>query len=919
MSVALESWANSNPTFVAASGTGQPTTYTYQQLNASEPITEFCLRLKFDRESGGFSVTLKPFYNGLCAESLWSPTLQVPDTTKINSMIVQAQSSRDSAAQLEDFVSLDFYSECLLGDVNVPAGIQTKTYNIRGPFDCGFEFESIKLTLPINTKFTLSFDVFTGICQYAPDCGSQASSMQLLLEPLVTCVQPCLPYGDTDEEKLCLVDLGYVNRFSTTSVRTVTTDGTLFQYSDMGYKYHPPHSKENNVVNIMFPGACSALKQNPKFINPATGKFQLTDNDQVQCDPFSNSYCSLHSYIYNYNAHPETLWEDDPFSQLKTIQYWRDQFGWDYTTNQTKGVSFGYAGFRGQPTVFAPGKKSSVASIPILLSQHFCWVLGNSMVDICADETCRFSHESVGCSYSSGPFMHYSHFWVEMRLGDTAANNFMRTTIGYGDYNYDNAWRLHVFTQIEKCYESDTLKRISGVQFSLPSPCMRAENGTKTFILESFNLDCGYDDNSNGLHSNSTTICPYGICSNPLVSSLGGLEISLATLSACSNSPNCSGAQLIDSYSQYAVQGGGSPLLSVPTKLAQSYSGNNQKSIWNFQFSGTPFCGGSTYYPYKFTYACSGVDEHESSVCAYVNYENYLKGESNDIRQVLNLNPEKIIQTRGNPTFSTLDYDPDADGVRGWTSSYYCALTGSIVNVPSCDISYGCGSSVHGYLFPHLYEDASVDSEQLSAPSCGCCGNGVCEPNYGEDCFSCPFDCKWTDDVCCGRLHTYDNHTSACANYDICSPGEIHHSGTRHFEMGVLVSSHPRKKRSDLPTTPAPTPTPSLFNSDVTCVLDTCPQRICYHCIGNRIPLTIETIESLPSLESYPVLSTVCAFELEKPCNYCSETTSGDGCNSGKVCNLETCTCEPECEYSVSCTTWSGTCDAGYIRMTAGT
>ena len=116
--------------------------------------------------------------------------------------------------------------------------------------------------------------------------------------------------------------------------------------------------------------------------------------------------------------------------------------------------------------------------------------------------------------------------------------------------------------------------------------------------------------------------------------------------------------------------------------------------------------------------------------------------------------------------------------------------------------------------------------------------------------------------------------------------------------------------------TPTPTPTPPVF-IDITCQEKrACPTRICYHNIGNRIPLKIEAKNPKNAVHSYPKLSPVCTFELENPCTYCSDGGPNNGCPIGQTCDLNSCSCVANCTYTVQCSQVTSPCPVGYQRST---
>ena len=906
------------------------------------------------------NVSMSTFFAGECGTlPFWSAGVTLPKVTSISDMFIYASSSPTDVTSIKDVINSNYNSECMVGDINVPAGnnIQ-KVYDIRGPLNCSFQFQAIKIETAPSAFFSFAFSTYTGLaCSSPPQCFSSTSvaATNLLLQPVVSCVQPCIPSTD-GSTKVCMVELGYVNRFQTGVSSTINANGNTVQYSDMGWKYHPPYSNDNNVLNIMWPDSCYNLQNSAKYSKfRSNGVFQLTDAGGYTCNINDNSYCSLFAYVNAYNLDPVAtggLWANDTFNNLKTYQYWRKVFGWDSVAGQVVAGRSGYVGFRGQPISFAPGKQSSVTVIPILQTDNFCWVLGNSFVDICARLDCRFSYENVGCSHVTSGYSIFTHFWVDRRIASSSDtyDNFMLTTYwtstynvnGTWTYNFDNAWRFYYSIQFEGSSSSFTKYGVSQAILPLPSPCMSTPAGVTQMTLQNYDATC---------NPGAGVPCPGGFCSltlstvspSPLTyaippgsgcstsacatpnngqygcpcaySILGSGTFAVGSCSQLSGLPLSNGAQnytwaacsavsfsaadsktlrqtcgctssfaLTSCYQPYVgglVTNGCSSDYSFDCAKGTSISGNNQKQLVKFMWpsstnknvgpqctdstSGlagcttnwyTSQCSSGNYVPMTFTYACVGINNAESTACARYNYANYLSGNANDIRNIITMGNDYFSWKRqsnyGSGT-GQLNNDPDADGFYSWTSSYYCALTGLVTNLTSCSISNGCASA--SYPYPHLYNNWPASATN---PSCGCCGNGVCEPTYGEDCQSCPYDCGWTGSFCCG----YGGSPTSC-NDPVC---------------GSSVSF-----------------SPSVFQ--YTCnPTAVCVTQICYHCQGFRVPLVINS--SLPSCESFPAFTTICAFELTSSCSYCT------GCAANEICDLTTCQCRSNCTFEVECWDW---------------
>eukprot|EP00008_Paramoeba_atlantica_P004885 CAMPEP_0201475122 /NCGR_PEP_ID=MMETSP0151_2-20130828/581_1 /ASSEMBLY_ACC=CAM_ASM_000257 /TAXON_ID=200890 /ORGANISM="Paramoeba atlantica, Strain 621/1 / CCAP 1560/9" /LENGTH=2127 /DNA_ID=CAMNT_0047855137 /DNA_START=505 /DNA_END=6885 /DNA_ORIENTATION=- len=886
----------------------------------------------------------------------------------------------DDPSYYEDF----FISpgECLLGDVYVPKGGNEKDYQIVGPLDCGFTFESIKLLLVDGADFEFKFlySTSTQQCGVTVPCSADDLVTTNLLEPRVSCLQPCV-------DGTCFFELGYINRFFT----DIKTDG-VSSFTDMGYKYHPPYSTESGVVNIFYPDSCANLKAREKFWDSDENTILFDSTPADACDiEDEDEKCSLHNYVVSYNLAPDASlsngpsWSDDAFSSTQSseiLKYWREEFGWDYSSSETIDGRVGYFGFRGQPISFAPGRHDTVSIIPVSEGDNYCWVLGGNFLDICTSDDCRESYDTLGCARTTGMHFVFSLFYVNLRLNQKSGfDNFKRITDqGENTFQLDNAYSLTNQYYVERVGTSD-LDPLYHTVFALPSPCM-VSGSQSLFYLESYEADCG-------VHIKPP--CPGGWCA-PIISRLSdpplrtplqvpGSGCSLVDCSeadgmttvgtgegecqcaysltdggwdtegtcrelmclpyddsgqyysedflwvdcaapagipdplrpsdrdsfdALQTSPNCGCdgiAECPQSELLSATSLCGDEAFSPHCTPLSSVSGSQQKSLWKMEL-----CHGSEYecgptlsldgsaagcttdwveekcgfLSFTYNYVCSGAG-NEKTTCKFLNSRNYERGVANDIRDILVQGLDFISWKRGSTTQGISNsYDPDADGVLGWTKRYFCLSTGQYVNVPSCSLNHGCSPDPVAY-HPNLY-DWSVSS---SSAACGCCGNGVCEPHFSENCETCPYDCKFgettdaatgeTTNFCCGISHEYDSAEGECVN--------------------PLCTSN---------------------SQNVTCdVSETCNNgldQVCYHCAGERIPLEIAFSDGdedlLNGCESFLFTQPICLFEQNQPCEVCG-AGSNSGCPSNQICNLDTCSCEADCEDVGSCADYDHDCDVG--------
>ena len=505
---ALNSWSGGVPTFSFRGASGSAVSIT---PDLDTPTTNFCAFISFEPTSGYFDLQLRAFdsTSQRCANSPFATqSTKLPSGTVQKMVITVDGEDTDDPSYYEDF----FISpgECLLGDVYVPKGGNEKDYQIVGPLDCGFTFESIKLLLVDGADFEFKFlySTSTQQCGVTVPCSADDLVTTNLLEPRVSCLQPCV-------DGTCFFELGYINRFFT----DIKTDG-VSSFTDMGYKYHPPYSTESGVVNIFYPDSCANLKAREKFWDSDENTILFDSTPADACDiEDEDEKCSLHNYVVSYNLAPDASlsngpsWSDDAFSSTQSseiLKYWREEFGWDYSSSETIDGRVGYFGFRGQPISFAPGRHDTVSIIPVSEGDNYCWVLGGNFLDICTSDDCRESYDTLGCARTTGMHFVFSLFYVNLRLNQKSGfDNFKRITDqGENTFQLDNAYSLTNQYYVERVGTSD-LDPLYHTVFALPSPCM-VSGSQSLFYLESYEADCG-------VHIKPP--CPGGWCA-PIISRL---------------------------------------------------------------------------------------------------------------------------------------------------------------------------------------------------------------------------------------------------------------------------------------------------------------------------------------------------------------------------------------------------------------
>ena len=959
----IDSWRNGKPRIQVTKNPfpEYPTEGKTEDANppTDTSTTSYCLSLSL--KDGVYEYALRELTTSCSSEVFYSGSLTLERMWRIQSLQVSMEGSPNAVVKFEDFS--DSENGCLLGDVEMRPLEGRHNYEMVGPFDCGTNFEAIKLRLEPGAKFSLDVEVGKApTCAFSVCGGSDPTDpVQNLLEPRVSCVQPCI--GDT-----CFFELGYTNRFPTELITDPVSDS---QSTDMGYKYHPSYSSERGIINIMFPSSCADLQANPKFLN-SEGDFVRFDEtmDVDPCNSSSTDHCSLHNYINSYSKSPSTLWTQDPYQDLAIMQHWRQEFGWDYENDKKiEGVS-GYAGFRMQPMFFAPGYHDSVSIVPVPKYTfedgvkdytNWCWVLGVNFLDICTSLECRKSYDSISCPRSPGMHAVYTYFYTTLRINQKPGfDNFHRLSHLNHESGFplDNAYRFTFTYQFEEVVETGT-DELRHAVFPLPSPCMQDESRL-VFFLETYDAQCG-------VHVKPP--CPGGFC-NPIISRMtesaplrvpfqlpgsgcntngecrvggragptvgndacqcafneggwgavgtcadhtclaltdfgatttwtqcaspsgadpmlaGDREDFLALrgdpLCACDGITECPQSEMISSDESWCSDGAFSPYCTP----SYSLSGNTQKSLWKMDIchSGNPECGptlpqsdglqGCTaewvenrckFKEFSFQYGCAGVGD-EKTTCRFIDTRSVDSlGRANDIREVLVPGIDFLSWKRGEsgdqPAMDN-KYDPDADGIIGITTEWFCFddPDAPITQYKDCDDVPHCGVT---------------DSEPFPlAGSCGCCGNGICDVAHGENCHNCPFDCMSGPEeggsyFCCGEEHVFEDEVGVCAN-SVCNINSV---GSTCSEINSC-------------------------EGDV----------ICPDCRGARVPLSIklEFQDGTPitdGCEYFPLAQPICKFEEELQCISCG-VGENQGCPRGQYCDLESCECYDECE-SFSCDTKS--------------
>ena len=922
------------------------------KVEDARPLTEttttsYCLSLSI--KDGVYDYALREYTTSCSSEVFYSGSLKVERMWSVQSLQVSVGSASSGVARFEDFS--DSENGCVLGDIDLPPFSADRHYKMVGPFDCGTNFEAIKLKFEPGATFSLSIEVDkTQSCELSLCESDSPGIIENLLEPRVSCVQPCI--GDT-----CFFELGYTNRFPTDLITDPISNS---QSTDMGYKYHPSYSTEGGIVNIMYPSNCADLQTNPKFLN-SNGDFVRfdTDSNVAPCNSSNEEHCSLSNYINSYSKSPKSFWEEDPYQDLAIMQHWREAFGWDYEKEKKIDGLTGYAGFRMQPMFFAPGRHESVSIVPVPKytlkngakeKTEWCWVLGVNFLDICTDLECRKSYDSISCPRSPGMHAVYTYFYTTLRINQKPGfNNFHRLSHldHESGFDLDNAYRFTFTYQFEEVVETGT-DELRHAVFPLPSPCMQDEFRL-VFFLETYDAQCG-------IHVKPP--CPGGYC-NPIISRMtessplrapfqlpgsgcnsngecrldgrggpvvgeegcqcaGGwndvgscadhtclaltdfgattlwtqcaapsgsdpmlpedrdnfLALRGDPLCTCDGITECPQGEMLSSGESWCADGAFSPYCTPSSSL----SGNSQKSLWKMDIchSGNPECGptlpqsdgyrGCTsdwhenrckFKEFSFQYGCAGVGD-EKYTCKFIDTRSVeTLRTANDIREVLVPGVDFLSWKRGdagdNPAMDNT-YDPDADGIVGVTTEWFCfdEPDAPIKTYEDCSDIPHCGVS---------------DLEPFPlAGSCGCCGNGICEVAQGEDCNNCPYDCmsgpeEGGSHFCCGEVHFFEEEVGACAN-TLCNTNSV----------GSTCSE-----------------------------VDSCEgEVVCPDCRGARVPLSIklEFQDGTPitdGCEYFPLAQPICKFEEELSCQACGPGEN-QGCPSGKFCDLELCQCSDECE-----------------------
>jgi len=281
---------------------------------------------------------------------------------------------------------------------------------------------------------------------------------------------------------------------------------------------------------------------------------------------------------------------------------------------------------------------------------------------------------------------------------------------------------------------------------------------------------------------------------------------------------------------------------------------------------------------YTFQFSCRGEGEY----CSNIDPTNYGNDIANDIRDVLSINDFAVFLIQQN-NLATWAVDPDADGVAGITTEFRCYTRGiptAVAGSPQTRTKPSAGDCANAgnwnplcgkfadtngnrFIAPYLYADMT----QRTNPTCDCCGNGICEVAFGENCTSCPYDCL-----------SFVESDADGENVRCCGAGEGCYGTSCNLELDLNGNTAP------------------FLTCDAQSTVDDCSNRYCptASCADRRYAVTVDLSDLGPTCSLMPLAIPSCAVETIFTCDECLP-----GCDTDFYeCDTERCACVllPECE-----------------------